>query len=302
MTTAVFTHPACLGHDPVIGHPESPDRLRVILRRLKAGGFSGLAWHEAPEATPEHILRVHAQAVLDAVLADEERAIDGDTATAPGSRAAALRAAGAACAAVEAVLNGTVTNAFCAVRPPGHHAEPGQSMGFCLLNNIAIGARHAQHLGARKVAVLDFDVHHGNGTQAVAWDDAGFFFASTHQWPLYPGTGESAETGAHGNIVNIPLHAGCGSGPFRQAWESILLRLADFKPDLVLVSAGFDAHLADPLGGLGLATEDFRWVTEAILAVSQGRLVSCLEGGYNLAALADSVAAHVTALQSWPRA
>lgn len=297
MSVAVFTHPACLGHDPLFGHPESPDRLRVILRRLRTPEFTGLLeWHDAPEATAEQVLRVHTQAVLDLVLADEARSIDGDTATAPGSRAAALRAAGAVCAAVEHAL-ATGTPAFCAVRPPGHHAEPGQSMGFCLLNNIAIGARHAQALGRQRVAVLDFDVHHGNGTQAAAWDDAGFFFASTHQWPLYPGTGGADETGAQGNVLNVPLPAGCGSAPFRQAWSGVILpRLAAFRPDIMLISAGFDAHVADPLADLGLATEDFGWLTREIRKAAPVPVVSALEGGYNLAALADCAAAHVSAL------
>ncbi len=279
-----------------MGHPESPDRLRVILKHLKTPEFAGLEWREAPEATPEQILRVHTQAMLNLVLADDERSIDGDTATAPGSRAAALRAAGAACAAVEHAI-ATGSHAFCAIRPPGHHAEPAQSMGFCLLNNVAIGARHAQALGKQRVAVLDFDVHHGNGTQAEAWDDADFFFASTHQWPLYPGTGGAHEAGACGNVLNVPLPAGCGSGPFRQAWGEVILPcLAAFKPELVFISAGFDAHMADPLADLGLETADFGWVTREIVKTAQVPVISCLEGGYNLAALKDSVAAHVIAL------
>ncbi len=298
MKTAVFTHTACLGHDPVYGHPESPDRLRAVLRALKKDEFSALIWQEAPEAVPEQILRVHTQSLLDVVLQDDDCVIDGDTQTNVGSKAAALRAAGAVCAAVEAVMANEVDNAFCAVRPPGHHAEPAQSMGFCLLNNIAIGARHAQSLGAQRVAVLDFDVHHGNGTQAEAWDDANFFFASTHQWPLYPGSGAAHERGATGNVLNIPLQAGGGSAPFRAAWgEVILPRVASFAPDLVFISAGFDAHVADPLGSLGLETADFGWITREILKISKNRVVSSLEGGYNLAALADSAAAHVAALQ-----
>lgn len=304
MSVAVFTHPACLGHDPSVGHPESPDRLRAILRRLKTPEFAELEWHEAPEASQEQILRVHTQKVLDVVLADDEKFLDADTAIAPGSRAAALRAAGAVCAAVEWILMPSSSEAvghkyaFCAIRPPGHHAEPAQSMGFCLFNNIAIGARHAQALGCARVAVLDFDVHHGNGTQAEAWHDASFFFASTHQAPLYPGTGEAGEVGAHNNIVNVPLPAGCGSGAFRQAWSAIILpRLAAFKPQLVFISAGFDAHMADPLADMGLRTEDFGWITREIVKTVAVPVVSSLEGGYNLAALADSVAAHVAALQ-----
>lgn len=280
------------------GHPESPDRLRAVLQALKRNEFANLIWQEAPEATAEQVLRVHSQNVLDLILRDDDCVIDGDTQTAPGSKAAALRAAGAVCAAVDSVLANQIDNAFCAVRPPGHHAEPLQSMGFCLFNNIAIGARYAQSLGIKRVAVLDFDVHHGNGTQAEAWDDANFFFASTHQWPLYPGSGAPHETGAHGNVLNIPLRAGGGTGPFRQAWgEVILPRVADFAPELVFISAGFDAHLADPLGGLGLQTEDFGWITREILKISGSKAVSSLEGGYNLAALADSAAAHVAALQ-----
>lgn len=298
MVTAVYSHPACLGHDPIEGHPESPDRLRAVLRALKQPEFAGLAWHEAPEATHEQILRVHTAHVLEAVLSGKDRVIDADTAIAPGSCAAALRAAGAVCAAVEEVLNGRADNAFAAIRPPGHHAEPGQSMGFCLFNNIAIGALHAQSLGVGKVAVLDFDVHHGNGTQATAWDDAGFFFASTHQWPLYPGSGARSETGAHDNILNVPLQAGCGSGLFRQVWAEVILpRVRDFAPDLVFISAGFDAHRADPLGGLGLHADDFGWLTAEICRIAGNRVISSLEGGYDLVALAESAAAHVRALQ-----
>ena len=303
MTTAVFHHPSSLQHDTGIGHPERVERVQVVWRALRS--IEGLEWREAPSATPEQIMRVHTSALYDMISVFGEGALDADTVLSEPSFTAALHAAGAVCAAVEAVHAGQIKNAFCAVRPPGHHAEPDQAMGFCLFNNIAVGARQAQALGYPRVAVLGFDVHHGNGTQTAAWNDANFFFASSHQWPHYPGTGAHSERGAYGQIHNAPLPEGCGSGPFRAVWQNELLpALEGFAPDFIFMSAGFDAHLADPLGGLGLTTADFSWLTAQISQIAAkscaGRVVSRLEGGYNLAALADSTVAHVRALLECP--
>jgi acetoin utilization deacetylase AcuC-like enzyme len=305
MTTLLFTHEACLAHDPGDYHPESPDRLRAVLRALAQPEFAALERREAPRADLEDIARVHPrphiERVLKAVPKTGHVAIDADTVMSPGSGEAALRAAGAVCAAVDAVVEGEANNAFCAVRPPGHHAEPMQPMGFCLFNSIAVGALRARQAhGLERVAVIDFDVHHGNGTQATFGDDANLFYASTHQSPLYPGTGDTTETGV-GNIVNVPLRPMAGSAHFRQAFSgTILPALDDFRPDMVLVSAGFDAHRDDPLAQLQLEDADYAWVTEKLLQCAarhaKGRLVSALEGGYDLAALGSSSAAHVRAL------
>jgi acetoin utilization deacetylase AcuC-like enzyme len=287
-------------------HPESPARLRAVLGALQSPAFSRLDRRTAPEAAIEQLARVHpehfVQAILSAVPAQGVRHLDGDTALCPASGQAALRAAGAVCAAVDAVVAGEVTNAFCAVRPPGHHAEPEQAMGFCLFNNVAIGALHAREAHRlRRIAVIDFDVHHGNGTQAAFWGDPDILFVSSHQAPLYPGTGAARETGVAGNIVNLPLPPGAGSREFRSAMEREMLpRLAAFRPEMILVSAGFDAHTEDPLANLDLQTADFGWVTDHLVAAAgrlcAGRLVSTLEGGYDLSALAASAAAHVAAL------
>ena len=307
MTTALFTHAACLAHDPGPQHPESPARLRAVLAALDAPAFAGLIRREAPLATEEQITRVHPPELIHALLgALPERGyaqIDGDTILSPGSGEAALRAAGALCAAVDAVMNGEARNAFCAVRPPGHHAEPNQPMGFCLFNNVAIGAAHARAAhGLRRIAVLDFDVHHGNGTQAAFEADADLFFASSHQSPLYPGTGRASEAGV-GNIFNAPLPPGADGRHFRKVWsERLLPALRDFKPEFVLISAGFDAHEDDPLANLALGEDDYAWITREILSVADdccsGRVVSTLEGGYDLDALARSVAAHVRELKT----
>ena len=228
--------------------------------------------------------------------------IDADTSMSPGSFEAALRAAGGAVHAVDAVMTGKATNAFVAVRPPGHHAETARPMGFCLFNNAAIAARHAQRKhGAERAAVVDFDVHHGNGSQDIFWSDASVMYCSTHQMPLYPGTGAVSESGEHDTIVNAPLRPGDGGSQFREAFESrILPRLRDFKPDLIVISAGFDAHTRDPLANLNLVEADFAWATQQLMEIAdksaQGRVVSVLEGGYDLQGLAGSVAAHVTAL------
>jgi len=309
MATLLYTHKDCLDHETGKGHPERPDRLRAVLAALEDPAFAGLLRREAPEASLEQLCRVHpeafVQAILDRVPAEGLASIDMDTAISPGSGRAALRAAGAVCAAVDAVIGGEARNAFCAVRPPGHHAEPSRAMGFCLFNNVAIGAAHARAAwGLRRVAVVDFDVHHGNGTQAAFAEDADLFYASTHQWPLYPGTGRPDETGC-GNIVNAVLPAGSGSAGFRAAMrDTVLPALEAFAPDMVLISAGFDAHAGDPLAELELDDADYGWVTAELCAVaarrSGARVVSVLEGGYSLPALAGSARQHVTALMAAP--
>lgn len=306
MVTAVFTHPACILHRMSAGHPESPQRLEAVLRALRAPKFAALDWREAPLAAEEEIARVHdaryVRALLAAVPSDGLVQIDPDTAMGPDSGEAMLRAAGAVVAAVDAVAGGEVRNAFCAVRPPGHHAEPAQPMGFCFFNNVAVGALHARvRHGLRKVAVVDFDVHHGNGTQHMFANDPELFYASTHQSPAYPGTGNVDERGVAENIVNVPLPPGADGRLFRAAYEgTILPQLEAFAPDMLLMSAGFDAHYADPLAALALTEADYAWVTEALCRAvarhGQGRVVSALEGGYDLDALAASTQAHVQAL------
>ena len=276
-----------------------------MLDGLKEADIAGLERRVAPGIDPALLHLVHPSALVDHVLApikeNERRRIDGDTVMSAGSAEAALRAAGAVCAAIDSVMAGEIDNAFCAVRPPGHHAEPGRAMGFCLFNNVAVGALYAREKHALgRIAVVDFDVHHGNGTQAAFETDGDLFYASTHQWPLYPGTGAPGETGV-GNIVNVPLAAGSGSAEFRYAMsENVLPALEAFRPDMILVSAGFDAHRDDPLAGLKFCTEDYGWATARLAEIAtglcRGRLVSALEGGYDLSALADSVAVHVGAL------
>ena len=307
MTTLLYTHSACLDHDPGSHHPESPARLRAVLAALSGPQYAGLDRREAPEAAFDDVLRVHSRRHIERVLAAVPKAghaaIDADTVLSPASGKAALRAAGAVAAAVDAVVAKEADNAFCAVRPPGHHAEPDRAMGFCLFNNAAIGALRAREVhGLDRVAVIDFDVHHGNGTQAAFEADDNLFYASTHQYPLYPGTGAASETGV-GNIVNVPLRPMSGSGPFRLAMTGRVLPALDaFRPDLVLISAGFDAHRSDPLAQLMLEESDYTWVTGKLLEIAarhaEGRVVSTLEGGYDLAALGASVAAHVRVLMS----
>ena len=301
-TTRIYAHPDCADHDPGPGHPESPARIRAILEALPEDLIV-----EAPLASRETLALAHDAAYVDAVFeaapATDRVYLDPDTSMSPGSLAAARRAAGAVVAAVDAVAAGTADTAFCAVRPPGHHAETARAMGFCLFNSAAIGAFHARAAHAmQRVAVVDFDVHHGNGTQAMFWPDPDLFYASTHQYPFYPGTGAASDTGVAGNIVNQPLPAGAGSAPFRQAMTGVILpALQAFDPELLIISAGFDAHAADPIGGLNLTTGDFAWVTQELRAVADdvcgGRIVSTLEGGYDLAALAEATAAHVKALR-----
>ncbi len=306
MTTQLYTHPSCLGHDPGPMHPERPERLGAVMAALEMEEFNGLARREAPRVEREQLLRVHPAEHVDFVLTSVPEvgnaALDADTFISPGSGEAALRAAGALCAAADAVIAREAGNAFCAVRPPGHHAEPSRPMGFCLFNNVAVGALHLREAhGLKRIAVMDFDVHHGNGTQAAFWDDADLFFASTHQMPLYPGSGAAHERGVADNILNVPLPPGAGSREFRAAMtESVLPALKAFKPEFLLVSAGFDAHADDPLASLALREEDYGWATAELASlaneVCDGRLVSTLEGGYDLGALGRSAAAHVRAL------
>lgn len=306
MGVLLFTHLACLRHDPGLGHPECPDRLRAVMRALDAWEFAELIRAEAPEATEDQLRRVHPAAYVAAILGirpegEDIVALDGDTLMSAGSAEAALRAAGAAVAGVDAVCRGEVRRVFCATRPPGHHAEPGRAMGFCFFANAAVAARHAQvEHGLARVAVVDFDVHHGNGTQACFAAEASLFYASSHQWPLYPGTGDAREHGV-GNIFNALLPPGADGATFRAAWQDTLLpALEAFAPELVIISAGFDAHAADPLAQLRVREADFAWLTAELCAIAdryaQGRLVSLLEGGYDLEALALSTAAHVRVL------
>lgn len=307
MSTLLITHPSFLEHQTGEQHPESPDRLRAVLAALDAAEFDGLIRRTAPAATMEQLTRVHPASYLEAILGirpapGEIVQIDDSTFVSEYSAVAAQYAAGAVVAGVEAVMEGEARTAFAAVRPPGHHALPALPGGFCLLNNVAVGALHAQaEYGLDRVAIVDFDVHHGQGTQGIIERDARLFYASSHQYPLYPGTGLARERGIDGNVVNVPLPPGSGSDVFRAAWsQRILPQLDRFAPQLLIVSAGFDAHRLDPLAELNVETEDFAWLTEELLAVAGrhggGRLVSALEGGYDLGALAESAAAHVRAL------
>jgi acetoin utilization deacetylase AcuC-like enzyme len=307
MTTGLYTHADCLRHDTGEGHPECVARLEVILKALEAPEFAALARIEAPRAALEQIARIHPphhiEQVLDSVPFSGQAYLDPDTPVSSGSGDAALRAAGAVCAAVDAVVAGKLDNAFCAIRPPGHHAEPDRAMGFCLFNNVAIGAMQARAAhGLERIAVVDFDVHHGNGTQTAFWSDPAAFYGSTHQMPLYPGSGAADEQGC-GNIFNVPLAPFAGSAEFRCGMADKILKPLDlFAPDMVFISAGFDAHAGDPLAQLQLIDDDYDWVTGEIMQVAAkhcaGRVVSVLEGGYNLGVLGGSVAAHVRALMS----
>lgn len=303
MTTALLTHPDCLDHLVPEGHPECPARLDAVLQALYG---KELLREQAPLAPDAALLRAHPRTHFDrlaALLPEAGHApIDGETWLSPGSLRAARRAAGGAVRAVDMVLAGTAGNAFVAARPPGHHAETRTPMGFCLLGTVAVAAFHAlEHHGLARVAIVDFDVHHGNGTQDLVGRDPRIAYMSSHQMPLFPGTGNPADRGASGNVLNIALRSGDGSAAFRAAMEGELLPALDaFAPELVLVSAGFDAHRADPLATLMLTEADFAWITEKLCDVAEvhagGRLVSCLEGGYDLTALAESAAAHVDVL------
>ncbi len=306
MTTLLISHPACLAHDMGEGHPEQPDRLRAVERAFESEIFQMLARDVAPRAEISAIARVHPLEYIEALRAatptQGHTVIDQDTSMSPATFEAALRSAGGAIFAVDEVMTRKVRNAFVATRPPGHHAELATPMGFCFFNNVAVAARHARAIyGADRIAIMDFDVHHGNGTQHIFWDDPNVMYASTHEMPHYPGTGSIGERGAHGQIVNAPLRAGDAGDTFREAIEvAILPRIVDFAPDLIIISAGFDAHRRDPLGNINLVEADFVWVTRKLMEIAQkrcgGRIVSVLEGGYDLEALARSVAAHVTTL------
>ncbi|WP_299380099.1 histone deacetylase family protein [uncultured Kiloniella sp.] len=308
MTTALFYHPVSLLHDTGIHHPESPLRIKETLSVLSEADFDALDRREAPVIDKAKLLWAHTKSHVDGVfqaIPDTGYvAIDGDTVICKDSGEAALRAAGGICAAIDAVMNGEVDNAFCLSRPPGHHAERDRAMGFCLFCNPAIGAYQAKNEhGIKKIAVIDFDVHHGNGTQDVFWNDPDMFYGSTHGSPLFPGTGSEGEIGVAGNIMNCPLPSGAGSYEFRKVMEDkIFPGVQDFGPDFIIVSAGFDAHREDPLASLNLEDEDFGWVSRRIVELSQelcnGRLVSILEGGYNTHALSRSVALHVRALMN----
>ncbi|MFH1804803.1 MAG: histone deacetylase family protein [Pseudomonadota bacterium] len=308
MATLFVTHRACIDHNPGPGHPEQPDRLRVIQRVLEAEEFMFLHREEAPLADIDLIKKVHDPAYVDRLLAmvpdRGEVSVDGDTFLSPASGEAALRAVGGACIAVDAVMGGHERNAFVGVRPPGHHAEYDRAMGFCLFNNAAVAARHARDkFGIKRVAVMDFDVHHGNGTQDLFWNDPDLYYCSTHQWPLYPGTGAPDERGCANNILNIGLTSGAATPEIRAAFEqSVLPGIAGFKPELLIISAGFDGHRNDPLAGLCFVEKDYAWVTEQLLALAgqccDNRVVSILEGGYDLPSLASSVATHVRTLMT----
>ena len=308
MTTQLLTHSSSLNHVTPPGHPERVARYEAIMSALAEERFSSLDRQDAPIGERTELLRCHPEDYVNsieaAIPAEGSRSLDPDTHVSPGSLEPALRAVGGCCEAVDAVIQGSASNAFVAMRPPGHHAETARAMGFCLFGNIAIAAKRAldEH-GLGRVAVVDFDVHHGNGTQDLLWNEERALFCSSHQMPLYPGTGAASERGAHDNVLNVPLDPLTGGAEMRQVYsERILPAIMEFRPDLILVSAGFDAHRDDPLAGLNWLEEDFAWVTRRLCEVAGdlcgGRLVSTLEGGYNLDALAASVAVHVQELMA----
>lgn len=308
MTTLYYHHPDFLLHDTSAGHPESPERLKSIEQALQVPLFKNLTRITAPlsENIEQRLRLIHQSAMIDRILkqkiaADNYYPLDYDTILSAGSARAALLAVSAACEAVDKVCTHQARNAFCAVRPPGHHATPIQSMGFCLFNNIAIAAAYAlQHYQLKRVAIVDFDVHHGNGTQAAFEHNPQVFYASSHEMPHYPGTGRPQDKGV-GNILNVPLHSGESGESVRKKYSTVILpAVRAFKPELLLISAGFDAHKDDPLASIELVEDDYRWLTEELMAVAnqccEGKIVSLLEGGYNLKALGNSVAVHVKTL------
>jgi len=305
MATLYLTHPDCVEHDTGTGHPERPDRLRALYAALDHDMFNDLVREEAPMADLEDLEWAHPKAYIEAIKAAVPKEglvrVDADTTLSPKSWDAAMRAVGAGLRAVDQVMTGKVANAFCGTRPPGHHATPSRAMGFCVFGNIAIAGLHARaNHGAERIAVVDFDVHHGNGTQDMFWSDKDLFYASTHQMPLFPGTGALDETGV-GNIFNAPLSAGDGGEKFKEAFNArVLPSLDKFEPDLLLISAGFDAHKRDPLANIELVEADFVWATQQLAELAdkhaEGRVVSMLEGGYDLQALANSGGMHVKTL------
>jgi acetoin utilization deacetylase AcuC-like enzyme len=310
MTTLLLSHSACLDHVTPPGHPERPDRLRAVSKILAEERFNALVRGEAPEGSLDAVMLCHSEPYVTELRHVAPTSgmvyIDGDTSMSPGTWEAVMRGVGGVVAATDAVMTGAHSNAFVAVRPPGHHAEKATPMGFCFFDNAAIAARHAQRkYGIARAAVVDFDVHHGNGTQDIFWADKSVMYCSTHQMPLFPGTGATGERGEHDTIVNAPLASEDGSMQFRSAFENrILPHLKKFAPELIIISAGFDAHYRDPLASLNLKAEDFGWVTQKLMDVADssagGRIVSVLEGGYDLQGLTESVAAHVTALMGAP--
>ena len=306
MSTLIISHKDCLSHIEPTGHPEQVMRLLEVVKRLKFEEFKNLIWKEAPIATNEQILLGHSKKYVEFIeniqKSNHITHLDADTYFGKGSLNAAKRGVGANISAVNAVMSGEFNNAFSAIRPPGHHAETEKAMGFCIFGNVAIAAKYAiENHKLKRVAVVDFDVHHGNGTQEILWDNPNVLFVSTHQMPLWPGSGTHEEHGKHQNILNIPIQANTDGPAFRQKFDEIILpRLDSYKPEILIISAGFDAHYKDPLANIELMTEDYEWITHRLCDIADehadGRLISSLEGGYNLAALAESVAVHVKVL------